>query len=73
MKKSKTTLAENMKPVDALSKSDVRDRIKGTKLRAKDDINPVCLIVGCHRVVKSDGGIEGFHYANVIKNKLLTF
>jgi AraC family transcriptional regulator of adaptative response/methylated-DNA-[protein]-cysteine methyltransferase len=35
--------------------------------------NPVCLIVGCHRVVHSDGNIEGFHYGTPIKEKLLAF
>jgi len=35
--------------------------------------NPVCLIIGCHRVVHSDGNITGFHYGNPIKEKLLAF
>jgi AraC family transcriptional regulator of adaptative response/methylated-DNA-[protein]-cysteine methyltransferase len=35
--------------------------------------NPVCLIVGCHRVVRSDGNIEGFHYGTAIKERLLAF
>jgi O-6-methylguanine DNA methyltransferase len=35
--------------------------------------NPVCLIVGCHRVVRADGNIEGFHYGTEIKEKLLEY
>jgi AraC family transcriptional regulator, regulatory protein of adaptative response / methylated-DNA-[protein]-cysteine methyltransferase len=33
--------------------------------------NPVCVIIPCHRVVRSDGNIEGYHYGNEIKERLL--
>lgn len=33
--------------------------------------NPLCMVIGCHRVVKSDGKIGGFGYGPEIKKKLL--
>lgn len=33
--------------------------------------NPVALIIPCHRVIRSDGGIGGFGYGVALKRKLL--
>ncbi|MFB0561714.1 MAG: methylated-DNA--[protein]-cysteine S-methyltransferase [Candidatus Lokiarchaeia archaeon] len=33
--------------------------------------NPLCLVIPCHRVVKSDGKIGGFGYGPALKKKLL--
>ncbi len=33
--------------------------------------NPLCLVIPCHRVVKSDGKIGGFGYGPELKKKLL--
>ena len=35
--------------------------------------NPIPLIVPCHRVVESDGGLGGFGYGVKVKKKLLDF
>jgi AraC family transcriptional regulator of adaptative response/methylated-DNA-[protein]-cysteine methyltransferase len=35
--------------------------------------NPVSIIVACHRVVRADGSIEGYHWGTEIKRKLLAY
>lgn len=34
--------------------------------------NPICVIIPCHRVIGSDGGLTGFAFGDVIKRWLLT-
>lgn len=34
-------------------------------------LNPVCLIVPCHRVIGSDGSLTGFAFGSAIKQRLL--
>jgi O-6-methylguanine DNA methyltransferase len=33
--------------------------------------NPLCVIVPCHRVIRSDGALTGFAYGTLIKRQLL--
>ena len=33
--------------------------------------NPICIIVPCHRVIRSDGALTGFAYGTTIKRQLL--
>ncbi|MFM8618035.1 MAG: methylated-DNA--[protein]-cysteine S-methyltransferase [Opitutaceae bacterium] len=33
--------------------------------------NPICVIVPCHRVIRSDGALTGFAYGTAIKRQLL--
>ena len=33
--------------------------------------NPICVIVPCHRVIRSDGSLTGFAYGTTIKRQLL--
>ncbi|MCC8147267.1 MAG: methylated-DNA--[protein]-cysteine S-methyltransferase [Bacteroidales bacterium] len=35
--------------------------------------NPVSYIVPCHRIVKSDGNIQGYHWGTEIKKQLLAY
>jgi AraC family transcriptional regulator of adaptative response/methylated-DNA-[protein]-cysteine methyltransferase len=51
----------------ALAESPSASRAVGSAVGA----NPVCLIIGCHRVVHADGDISGYHYGDEMKRKLL--
>lgn len=33
--------------------------------------NPICVVVPCHRVIRSDGALTGFAYGTLIKRQLL--
>lgn len=35
--------------------------------------NPVSFLVACHRVVRSDGSFEGYHWGNDVKRNLLKY
>lgn len=35
--------------------------------------NPICYILPCHRVVRTDGTFDGFYWGNELKEKLLTY
>lgn len=40
---------------------------------AASGANPIPLIVPCHRVIASDGGLGGFAYGTGVKSRLLAF
>jgi len=40
---------------------------------AASGANPIPLIVPCHRVISSDGGLGGFAYGTGVKSRLLAF
>ncbi len=35
--------------------------------------NPISYIIPCHRIVKSDGSIEGYHWGTALKKQLLAW
>jgi AraC family transcriptional regulator of adaptative response/methylated-DNA-[protein]-cysteine methyltransferase len=35
--------------------------------------NPVCYILPCHRVIRTDGSFDGFYWGNELKERLLTY
>jgi AraC family transcriptional regulator of adaptative response/methylated-DNA-[protein]-cysteine methyltransferase len=35
--------------------------------------NPVCYIVPCHRVIRTDGSFDGFYWGTELKEKILTY
>jgi AraC family transcriptional regulator of adaptative response/methylated-DNA-[protein]-cysteine methyltransferase len=35
--------------------------------------NPICYILPCHRVIRTDGSFDGFYWGTELKEKLLTY